>query len=311
MEFNFSKEQLQSQKLLKDAVAKHPCTRPINYNSEATVILASDACPIVLSFYICQCDENDPKKCYYCHFGSITLNKCESCFSQAKLKIFFSLYRAFQEFKMYLLRIRNLVVEVDMHYIKGMLQNPDIAPSASVNWWILTILMFQFNLIHVPAMHHGPNGLSQRPQQLSNEICDEEALDDEFGDWIDGLYGFMHTINPSPLVDIASHSNGLATIATFVKFFVPMGSDSVEQSNGIVEVFAQSVGIFLNVSDDDQLSYYSKVLRSEAAKHKEAQLDMVKQYLDDLKWPPDLDNKAFNSFIRYVLHFLSKNLKLW
>ena len=309
VEFIFGEEQLQSQQLLKDAVAEHPCTRPINYDSQATVILASDACPIALGFYICQCDEIDPKKRYYCRFGSITLNERESRFSQAKLEIF-GLYRAFREFKMYLLGIRNLVVEVDARYIKGMLQNPDIAPSASVNRWILAILTFQFELVHVPATHHGPDGLSRRPRQLDDEIRDEEALDDEFDDWIDGLYGFMHAINPSPFVDMASQ-NGPATVATFVKFFVPMGSDSVRQSNDVVEVFTQSAGIFSNnVTDYEQLSY-SKVPRSEAAKREEDRLDMVRQYLDDLKRPPDLDDKAFNSFVRYVLRFFSKNSKLW
>ena len=33
--------------------------------------------------------------------------------------------------KVYLIRVRNLVVEVDARYIKGMLVNPDLAPSAS------------------------------------------------------------------------------------------------------------------------------------------------------------------------------------
>ena len=31
-----------------------------------------------------------------------------------------------------------------MKYIKGMLANPDIAPSASINRWIVSMLMFPF-----------------------------------------------------------------------------------------------------------------------------------------------------------------------
>ena len=90
-----------------------------------------------------------------------------------------------------------------------------------------------------------------------------------------------------------------------------MGSDSVRQSNEVVKVFAQLAGIFSNNATDDEQLSYSEVPRSEAAKHEEDQLDMVRQYLDDLKWPPDLNDKAFNSFIHYVLCFFSKNLKLW
>ena len=51
--------------------------------------------------------------------------------------------------KLHLIGIRNLTVKVDAKYIKGMLSNPDIAPSASINCWILLILMFHFKLIHI------------------------------------------------------------------------------------------------------------------------------------------------------------------
>ena len=63
---------------------------------------------------------------------------------------------------LYLIRIRNLVIEVDVKYIKGMLENLDIVPPASINQWILSILMFHFTLVHVPGMHHGPDDLSRR-----------------------------------------------------------------------------------------------------------------------------------------------------
>jgi hypothetical protein len=56
--------------------------------------------------------------------------------------------------------IWNLIVEVDAKFIKGMLAPPDVALSASINWWILSILMFYFTLVHVPGTHCGPNGLS-------------------------------------------------------------------------------------------------------------------------------------------------------
>ncbi|OBZ76149.1 hypothetical protein A0H81_03902 [Grifola frondosa] len=62
----------------------------------------------------------------------------------------------------------HLIVEVDARYIKGMLQNPDISPSASINCWIIAILTFHFTL--------------------------EE---DDFEDWINTLYGFPHLIQPA------------------------------------------------------------------------------------------------------------------
>src|SRR3979490_1420465 len=62
--------------------------------------------------------------------------------------------------RLYLIGVRNLVVEVDARYIKGMLANPDISPSASINRWIVSILTFHFNLVHVAGSHHAPDGLS-------------------------------------------------------------------------------------------------------------------------------------------------------
>ena len=98
---------------------------------------------------------------------------------------------------MFLVGVRNLVIEVDARYIKGMLNNPDITPSASVNRWIVSILTFHFELQHIPGKHHGPDGLSRRPPQPDDDSDEEEDSEDkeEFKDWIDNLYGFTHMIN--------------------------------------------------------------------------------------------------------------------
>lgn len=65
--------------------------------------------------------------------------------------------------KLWIIGSRKLVVEVDAQYIKGMLNKPDIHPNAAMNRWISAILMFDFELVHVPgAKHKGPDGLSRR-----------------------------------------------------------------------------------------------------------------------------------------------------
>ena len=78
-----------------------------------------------------------------------------------------------------------------------MLNDTDIAPSASINRWIVSILTFHFELQHVPSKVHGPDGLSQQPPQPDNdsngEETDEEA--EEFEDWTHNLYGFVHLVN--------------------------------------------------------------------------------------------------------------------
>ena len=75
-------------------------------------------------------------------------------------------------------------MEVDARYIKGMLANPDLAPSTSMNHWIVSILLFHFTLAHVPSTQHGPDGLSRRPRQPADEDG-EPAEDLEFDDWVD------------------------------------------------------------------------------------------------------------------------------
>jgi len=55
------------------------------------------------------------------------------------------------------------MVEVNAQYIKKMLNKPDLHPNAAMNRWIAAILIFDFELVHVPGTKHkGPDGLSRR-----------------------------------------------------------------------------------------------------------------------------------------------------
>src|SRR6267154_2498718 len=192
--FVFGPEQLAAQEDLKQALIDLSAIRAINYKSDSPVILAVDTSHIAVGYHLCQCNPDDPKKRRYVRFGSITLNDQESRFSQPKLELY-GLYRSFRTLKLYLIGVRNLVVEVDARYIKGMLSNPDLSPGASINRWILSILTFHFILVHVPGTMHGPDGLLRRRPRPGDE---PEPDDEDFDDWIDDLYGFMHMINASP-----------------------------------------------------------------------------------------------------------------
>ena len=158
--FIFGPEQISVQEALKAALLASPALRPIDYTSPAPVILTVDTSQIAVGFLLCQCDTENPRIRRFARFGSITLNDRESRFSQPKLELY-GLFRALRSLKAYLIGVRNLVVEVDARYIKGMLANPDLAPSASMNRWIVSILLFHFTLVHVPGTRHGPDGLSR------------------------------------------------------------------------------------------------------------------------------------------------------
>ena len=75
-----------------------------------------------------------------------------SRYSQPKLELF-GLFKALQHWGLYIIRVKNLIVEVDAKYIKDMLNNPDLQPNA-INRWIQGIKLFNFKLVHVPAENH-------------------------------------------------------------------------------------------------------------------------------------------------------------
>ena len=130
--FTFGPAQIATQEDLKKALLESPALRPINYTSDLPVILTVDTSQITVGFYLCRANLNNLHKCYYACFGSISLNKHKHRFSQPKLELY-RLFHALHAYKLFIVGVCNLVVEVDTCYIKGMLNNPDTAPSTSIN----------------------------------------------------------------------------------------------------------------------------------------------------------------------------------
>jgi hypothetical protein len=264
--FIFSPEQIQAQEDLKTTLLESLALHTIDYTSSAPVILAIDTSYIAVSFQLCQCDVTMLSCHYYNQFCSITLNDRESKYSQPKLEIY-GLYCALHALHLYLIGVWNLVVEVDVRYIKGMLSNPNISPSASINWWIVAILTFHFDLIHVPGTHHGPDGLSRWPRQVG----DDEDRDDEedFVDWIDQLHRFLHQIN---IVNICP----LTT------------SDSLPLPFPCISTLARATNLneedttMLDTTDSD-IDDYTLAPQSAQSKVNDSCLLKVFQWLQDLK----------------------------
>jgi len=279
--FEFGEEQIAAQIDLKEAVLNSPALRPIDYQSEAPVILAVDTSHIAVGFYTCQCDVNNARIRYYNRFGSITLNERESRFSQPKLEIY-GLFRALRAQRLYIIGVRNLVIEVDARYIKGMLNNPDIVPSASINRWILSILTFHFDLVHVPASNHGPDGLSRRVPQPGDGLPPEDE-EQVFDDWIDNLYGFMHQIN-----DISPKRRVLA-----LSLAEPLDNTSTQHNTPQIT--------------------YENVPRSNRANLEDARLLDIREWLENpMVNPPHAESsEARLRFMRYASNFFVFEDKLW
>src|SRR5882724_6316073 len=95
-------------------------------------------------------------------------------------------WSAHQAYWLYIIGVKNLWVEINASYIKGMLNNLDIQPGAAVNRLIIGIKLFQFNLVHVPGcLHMGPDGLSCHASSPNNPI--EE---DDTDDWLERTMSF-------------------------------------------------------------------------------------------------------------------------
>ncbi|KAG5640574.1 hypothetical protein DXG03_008054 [Asterophora parasitica] len=130
--FEFGPEQCTSQLNIITTLCYAQPLVPINYNSDDLVILVVNTSYIAIGFFLCQADPaNYWKRCYN-QFSSIMLNDWESHFSQPKLE-FYGLYHVLGALRLYVISIQNLVVKVDACYIKGMLQNPNIQPTTSLN----------------------------------------------------------------------------------------------------------------------------------------------------------------------------------
>ena len=287
-EWEFGSDQLNAMDDLRKALLASPALRPIDYTSSAPVILSVDTSHIAVGYILSQCSADNPKLRYHARFGSITLNERECRFSQPKLELY-GLYRALRQLKLYLIGVRNLIVEVDAKYIKGMLRNPDIAPSASINRWIVSILMFHFELVHVPGTHHGPDGLSRRKPQPG----DEEEPEDDFEDWIDDINGFMHMVNP--------HPTNMQTIINTppITCFI---SEENRQPSPTPE--PEDAG-------DNNSTTYNIVPRSEAAVKADERLLKIQPWLDTLQRPDDLTDTEYKTFMRHCTEFFVSNNRLW
>ena len=268
--FSWSEEHDLAMQALKDAIMHSPSLISIDYSSDLAVYLAVDSSTRGVGWILSQ-DCPDGKR-RPARFGSISWNERESRYSQAKLELY-GLFRALRSLRLYLIGIRNLVVEMDAKFVKGMLNNPDIQPNATINRWIAAILLFDFKLTHIPAdKHHGPDGLSRRaPAEGEDEDGDPE-------DWIDQALSLGLWV--SSWINAPRHCGVFALALSL--------SDNALASEDPVE---------FPVSDK--------------ARKAEEHLARVTHYLRTQRLPPDLDSKAATQLLRTAARFFLLNDQLW
>ena len=175
MEFVWNERRQAAFEEMKDLISTAPALRPIDYTSSKPVVLSVDSSKYAVGYILSQLDENDKRR--PARYGSVPLGKTESNYSQPKLELY-GLYRALRRCRLYLIGVKDLHIEVDAKYIKGMLAAPDLQPNAVINRWIAEILTYPHKLIHVPAARHkGPDALSRRPMG-EGEIIEYDEEDE-------------------------------------------------------------------------------------------------------------------------------------
>ena len=165
---------------IKSKIASAPALRPIDYTSDNPVIISVDSSKIAVGMILSQLGD-DGKTKYPARYGSLPMDEPASRYSQPKLELF-GLYRALRHWRLYIIGVKKLIVEVDAKYIKGMLNEPDYSPNATINRWIQGINLFTFELVHIPAeKHRGPDALSRRP------LAEGEPIEVEDDSWLDNI----------------------------------------------------------------------------------------------------------------------------
>ena len=328
--FKMGPEQEKAMDDLKEALINTVPLGNIDYESDGAVVLAVDTSYKAVGFYIYQEDPETRQKKTFVKFASITLKDREARFSQPKRELF-GLKRALEVSEYLLIGCRKLIVETDAKYIHGMLNHPEMGPNATINRWIEKILMFHFELRHVPGATFGPDGLSRRDKQPGDE---EYPPDEDSGEINEPPILTMEEGTEPPLpfddfkMSIDTRGGYLQHLAKSVSCFEKEISQAVEkrqmegymvlkhlEDNGgsVEDPNREQLLQFVNqlllpdkseVGSEGYEVAYPKELRSKAGKMQDARLPFIKEWLTNpLVRNPTLDEREFRKIVRAATHF--------
>jgi hypothetical protein len=327
--FEWGPKQIESMDLIKEGVQNAQAIRPLDYENQGNIVLAVDSSYIGVGFYIYQEDVLNPTKKYYAKFGSKTLNEREARFSQPKRELF-GLKEALRLNKQWLIGARKLVVETDAKYIKGMLENPDMMPNATINRWIDEIKMFHFTLRHKAGKTFGPDGLSRRPLQKGDpdvEPCsdDEDVVDDplqyevadskedqplsieDFVDQIDSRGGYFFNIANS-LDDFRFEIQQADLQRDQEKRELQQNLERARETipEEQIQFIQQLVNTLETESEDEtEVQYYDESHRSVGAMEQDVLMPHIEKLLEDKAYKPKSFNaKQLGRLYRLVNRFL-------
>ena len=296
VEFSWADRQQSAMDVLKSAVILAPALCPIDYLSGCQVIVAVDSSQVAVGWIVYQLDSWGQRKpsCY----GSIAWNEREARYSQAKIELY-GMYWCLRALQMHIVGLPRFSVEVDAKYIRGMLNNPDIQPNNAMNRWIAGILLFDFELVHIPGSQHGgPDGLSQR------RMVDVEEPED---DWVDEVLELGVWVNTWLMMDIQHTFLGHVT-----RDGQCLRASSLEGKGCCgewVTVSFLSFSLFDILANDveSEVSFPRSVQEERA----DEQLRMVADFLSSGNQPTGMDEVSLKRFLHQALQYFFKAGVLW
>lgn len=333
--FIWGPEQIESMELLKEGVRQAKAIRPLDYEGQGNIVLAVDSSYIGIGFYIYQEDINDPKKHYYAKFGSKVMNDREARFSQPKRELF-GMKEALRLNKQLLFGVRKLIVETDAKYIKGMLQNPDMMPTSTINRWIDEISLFQFTLRHKAGATFGPDGLSRRSLQEGDptyEPCsdDEEEVSgqiefeiadatepqpleiEEFVDQIDTRHGFLYNVAKS-IDDLSQELTRADVVRTQELNVLQSYLKKTEGTSVIVQLVQAISALAMPPLDNENTKEqpYREEHRSPGALKQDELMSHIESLLLDKNYrPKSMEENEYQRLLRLKNRFLIYKKKIY
>ena len=196
-------------------------------------------------------------------------------------------------------------------YVKGMINNPDLQPNTTINRWIASILLFQFELRHIsPDRHTGPGRLSLWPPS------DDDPPDmDDFEDWLDNSYSFCVTLLndwllPSSITPCYAH---LGCRFPCLLPSVPSASSGFLLLPNPPPIFVQSYCFVLHSSTSEPVIKPDSptIPQSTKAIAREAQICLIRGFLEARARPADLSDTEFHLFINSATKFFLLHGSLW
>jgi hypothetical protein len=290
--FEIGPDQLQAIENLKQEIIHSPAIRPLDYETDRPVILAVDSCMNGVGYILLQIGPD--KKRYPSRFGSITFHDHISRYSQAKLELY-GLFRALKQTQLYTIGVKKLVVEMDAKFVKGMINNPTLHPNDAINRWIAAILLFDFQLVHVPAdKHTGADGLSRRPRDPDDPSPDDPEFLEE---WIDTNSGFFIGA-ASPRLD--DDPDPVPPLMLAVDDNDDDGDDDGDDPDGIAAAAA---------SRKEQETFLGT--RSDRSRRRDDRLEIIRHFLMTPERPDGMPDQDYARLVRQAKDYYVSGEKLF